>query len=642
MVRNPAWVRITGTTFTCMSQGVSMSLPTSPETWTDTYNASTRGGSIKPPPDVEGVTLGYGGDWGLAKTISATIRCYTIGDFKQVQKFFLIPGNEIAVSFGHAKSWGVDQQTISFGGYKVATFQFNTTDEGFWICSFTAVAMSTALKNLDMQMVVCNGCQPLAGIGPPGGGGYLRYMTPDKSTHPVKGIAQLVACDAQWNGLTSIDDLEDGEVITTLLDYKPGTSNQAAAIVVYNGDHVRTEWEEFKAWVGGIVKSKFGYGKSEVEAANNQVYVTLGYVVNRIINDQLMRSMTCEVIIDGERKKFNRIKIEFDPVYSKCVVAAEITSGDPTSVLFLGDANYMNDAGQGKDFDGDCKNLGAVRAKSGNDVTMENILLHRDVVVAAFNEATMKREAAADNADVKDVSEQVVNVINFFTKVADHIASATGGAINLRIIEHPDPEKNHVLIVVDQNYGVTDELPCVVFNPIDGDGSTRSCEVQSNVGSQEYKAAMFVGNSKNGDTLAALRGCANKLPQKRGEEHSKAIADKRSIIKSPGTLGKNNFNGQEINALKSVMTRLNRNNPLADQNETIHYPGLSMSITLDGVFGFEPGMAISSTQVPVEWREFKSYFMITKVTHTFQNSDWATQIDGILAYYPGVTFKKLN
>ena len=33
------------------------------------------------------------------------------------------------------------------------------------------------------------------------------------------------------------------------------------------------------AWVGGVMKS-VGFGKSEVESANNQVFVTSGYIVN--------------------------------------------------------------------------------------------------------------------------------------------------------------------------------------------------------------------------------------------------------------------------------------------------------------------------------------------------------------------------
>lgn len=630
-VRNPAWVQITGRDKSCGGGG-SMTLPHDTETWDKTYKNT--GGKIKPGPDLESVTLEYGGTWGLARKISGTIRCYKIGDFETVQKHFLLPGNEIDVSFGYKQTWGVSQPTTRLTNFKVATFNFSTTQEGFWICSFTAVSSATAIKNLDMQIVVCNGCNAAAGTGQSGNSGPLVYFTgADKTRHPVKGVAQLIAADAQKNGTTSIDDLQDGEVITSFVDFNSGTNSKGSAIVVYTGDHMRSTIENATAWVGGIFKGL--RNTSEVETANNQVYVSLSYIVNRIINDQLLRAMSCGVA--HEREDFSILKIEFHPQFSKCKIAQGITSGDPLSVLMLGDGNYKNGSGEGKDFDGDCKNLGVVKCNNSGDITLETILVHRDVVIAAFGEATKKREANADQTDVKDVGEEVINITDFFEKIADHIGAATGGSIALRLVEHPDDLKK--LIVVDQNFGVTDTLNCIVFDPIDGDGSTRTCDVQSNVGSQEYKAAMFVGSSKKGDSVSALRNCNPDLKAQREKEYAKAKSDRDALVKSPGNLGKNNFNGQDINALKSIMGRLHRNNPLTATNETVHYPGLSISVEIDGAWGIVPGNAISSTQVPRKWREaYKSYFMVTSTTHEFNQSDWSTKIDGILAYYPNVNY----
>jgi hypothetical protein len=196
--------------------------------------------------------------------------------------------------------------------------------------------------------------------------------------------------------------------------------------------------------------------------------------------------------------------------------------------------------------------------------------------------------------------------------------------------------------VVDQNYGVSQQLKCIVFDPIDGDGNTRTCEVQSNVGSQEYKATMFVGSSKKGDPTSALRGCSPDLKNQRIIEHEKAKADRFSIIKNPGNLGTNYFNDTEINALKSVMGRLYRNNQTAVETETLHYPGLSINIEINGVWGIEPGNAISSTQVPAKWRNaYNSYFMVVSVVHSFEGSDWKTNIEGILAYYNNINYINL-
>jgi hypothetical protein len=419
------------------------------------------------------------------------------------------------------------------------------------------------------------------------------------------------------------------------VDYNPGSFDNSAAIVVYTGDHLRNLAERGMAWVGGIMKGVVG-GKSEVEVANNQVYVSLGYIVNRIINDQLLRSFTCHVA--HERDKFNKVKVEFHPTYSKCRVADGIISGDPIHMLMLGQANYLNVKNKGKDFDKDCKNLAAVKCNLGQgNIHLQNILLHRDVISSAYTAATQPRKSESDNTDVKDTQEQVVNIIHFFEKISDQISSCTGGAISLRLVENPD--NNSTLIVVDQNYGVTGTLKCIIFDPIDGDGNTRTCEVQSSVGSEEYKASMFVGTSKKGDAISTLRGCSPKLKAQRSIEHDKARTDRFSIIKNPGNLGTNYFNDTEINALKSVMGRLNKNDEKTVEHSTVHYPGLSMNITINGVWGIEPGNAISTTQVPSAWRnEYNSYFMVVKVTHTFSNSDWETSLEGILSYYNNIDY----
>lgn len=631
-MRNPCYISITGHDKSCGGGG-SMALPSSKDDMQSTYY---QGGSIKPGPDLISVNLSYGGDWGLARKLSATIKCYKMSDFERVQKNFLLPGNEIDVSFGYNSNvtWGI-AQSAKLTKFKVATFNFNTDQDGSWLCSFEAVSASTAIKNLDIQIVICNGCDPVGGTGQSGTSGPIKYQTGIESTvHAVKGIAELIAGDTQVNGTYSIDKMRDGEVVTSFSNYNPGTSDKSAACVVYWGDHLRGILDSAMAWVTGALKT-IGIGKSEVESSNNQVFVSLGYVVHRIIDDQLLRAMTCGVA--HEREDFNKLKVIFHPEYSKCKVATGITSGDPTTVLILGDGNYKNAEGEGKDFDSDCKNLSSVKAISGTDIKLQNILVHRDVVIGAFNEATKKRESKADNADVKDTGEEVVNVITFFEKIADHISASVGGAIALRLVEHPS--ESNLLMVVDQNYGVTETLQCIVFDPIDGDGSTRSCSVQSNVGSQEYKAAMFVGSSKKGDAISALRGCSPKLDDQRGKELSKAQSDKKSLITSPGNLGKNAFNGEQINALKSIMGRIHRNSQDAPKIETIHYPGLSISVELDGVYGFTPGNAISTTQIPKKWRDqYKSYFMVTKVEHDFNGSDWNTKLDGILGYYPNTSY----
>ena len=195
-VRNPCYISITGVDKSCLGSG-QMTLPHDETSWDSVYKPS-----IKPGPDLDTVTIEYGGDWGLAQKISATIRCYKISDFEEVQKKFLMPGNKISTTFGYKNiTWGVpESKTLS--GFTVATFAFNTTQEGHWVASFTAVSSATAIKNLDMQLLVKNS------------GNSIVYFTGiDETRHPVKGVAQLITSDSQKNGTYSIDDIKDGDVI---------------------------------------------------------------------------------------------------------------------------------------------------------------------------------------------------------------------------------------------------------------------------------------------------------------------------------------------------------------------------------------------------------------------------------------------
>jgi hypothetical protein len=493
------------------------------------------------------------------------------------------------------------------------------------VANFTAVSSATAIKNLDMQSIVCNGCQ--------GGGEGIYYITgQDNTKHKVVGIAQLIAADSQKNGQYSIESIEDGDVIDYFAQYKSDpelyavtpTGVAAAAIVVYTGDHLRSTDSKWFGWTD--TKPEV----SEVDTTNNQVYLSLGYVVNRMINDQLLRNLASCVGKD-DQEDFKKLKVDFHPKYSFAKIPSNIASGDPLSVLLLGNANYKNLKGEGKNFDKDCKQLNKVKSHDGQgNINLRNIMVHRNAVASAVTAASKKRESESDNTDVSDTKNEVVNIIDFFEKLADIISGATGGALALRLVEDPDDQKK--LIVVDQNFGkLKDALQCYVFDPIDGDGSTRTCEIQSNVGSQEYKAAMFVNSSEKGDISSAIRGCEPQLKTAKKKSYNRAIDDAYKLVVDPGNLGSNKFNGQDINALKSAVASMVKNDETSQENKTIHYPGLSISVDIDGVFGITPGMAVSTTQIPKAWRNtYKSYFMVTRVTHTFQQSDWSTKIDGIL------------
>lgn len=637
-VRNPASVTLTGVNRSCDKKKGTAPLPLDLKTWGNTYQ------NTKSYPSLKSVTIEYGGDWGLAQTLSAVIECYTISDLDAVIRSYLYPGNDISISIHRSAGeniWnGSSQSSVSLKGFKTATFSFDATEDGTWVCKFTAVSAAAAMKNVDMGLMVGSGTKPMQYIS------QASKIYGTKIQGKVRSISELILFDSQRNGLYTLEELQDGHVLSNTAGdfdgYSPeGTlMNKSAALVVYKGTYLQS-----LGFIDGLTSAvtNFITTSNEMEQTNMQVYVTLGYIVNRIIHDQIKKTVKLGMCSE-DANEFLNTNIQFDPILSKTKVPKNLRSGDPLNVLILGGSrgDYRPTDGYAyKDFE-DIKagSRSEVSAHTGNDIIdLNKILIHKDAVLSALKAATNQREANADNADVKDTKEEVIPINDFFKAISDIVNQATGGAISLRLAEDVKKPNKRDLIVVDQNCGWADNeaLECWVFDPIGGDGSTRNCSLNSNVGSDEYKAGMYSGMSKKGDAVSTLRECDEQVKEKRKVLFNKAWQDFQDVVFKTGVLAKNQFGSTEIDACKSAMSTMFKNRPDTMSEETIHFPGISMNINIDGTWGFIPGNGMTTTQMPLRWRK-KSYFLITKVTHTISESDWETNMTGILAYYDPITY----
>lgn len=607
--RNPAYIKVTGQANSCMG-GTTITLPKEENTFNELYKPDSK---LKIGPILKDVVIEYGGEYGLTQTITVTIECYTMEDFKQIELAFLLPGNKITATFGYGVSWNEsDQKGVNVGPFRVVAFNFSTTTEGYWIATCKAVAAAEAIKDIEVSSIIFDK--------------KLQYR--DGSTkYPVKGMAELIAYDAQKNGENSIDDLQDGETIS------PAGGGK---IVVYKGKHL---YSTFGSWFNQLY-GKFD-GKTEAEQTFNVVYISLEYIIKRLLMGQIKKEIATGVI-GRDKGDFEKLKIVFDDEISHSWVDAQLRSGSPLTCLLLGikKGNYKNTKGEGKDFEADCKNLSAVKAVvqiegTRQKIDHKHILLERSIVVKAFNEASKKREATSDSVDVKDTKDLVLPIEDFLKKIFDHIGICTGGSIQLRLAVHP--KNSDQLVVIDQNNGkANDPLKVVIFDPIDGDGSTRSCTIQSNVGSEEYKAYMFAGASKKGDGAASVRGCKKEADDERAKNpHPDAVRAIGELIYNPGTLGANQFGTVQENALISAVGTLAKTAPESKKYEMVPYLGMSIEIELDGVYGFVPGNGITTTQLPPHYKTNKNYFQIKSVTHTLsgQDSTWSTKLSGIMTFY---------
>lgn len=613
--RNPAWIKVTGTGNSCLGS-TTMTLPKDTNEFNETYAPTSR---LKLAPILKNVTIEYGGELGLTQTISITIECYTRDDFQNVEKAFLLPGNTIKASFGYGRSWhDGDQKGIFAGPFRVVAYNFTTTVEGYWVATCKAVAAAEALKDIETSSIIKDK--------------NLEYKGGNKK-YPVIGMAELIAYDAQKNGETSIDELQDGETI------KP---SGGGAIVVYHGNHL------FATKVGSffnVIVNKFD-GKGEAEQTHNVVYVTLEYVIKRLLMGQIKEEIA-KGIISKDVADFKKLDIIFDPEMSYSWTNIHLRSGSPLNCLIMGEGkgNYLNTSNEGKNFEKDCKNLSAVKAIEKTEDTRQkvlhkHILLERTLVIKAFSDAAKTRQSTSDSVDVKDTKDLVLPLEDFLKKIFDQIGIYTGGSMQLRLAVHPK-NSNH-LVVIDQNNGkAKEDLKVVVLNPIDGDGSTRSCTIQTNVGGEEYKAYMF-NISRKGDGAMSVRGCKEESDSKKqGSLYSDAGSAIQKLLYSPGTMGANQFGAIQENALIQAIGTLSKSAPKSKKYEMVPYLGMSIEAELDGVYGFLPGNGISTNQLSPHYFDNKNYFQIKTVTHNFSESTWTTNISGFMSFYSDINFIRL-
>jgi hypothetical protein len=601
-IRNPAW---------CIVKG-AVSAPSNPKTFKELYVDQFKPGKL-----LKNVTIRLGGEnFGLVIEVDCEIQCNTLSEFTQVEKAFCAPGKKFSVEFGYHRPWGDGYSgSNNIKGLRVAKFSMDATAEGTWIVKFSGVAPGVALRDIQL------GVTPLRA-------GKISYIAGSKK-YKVNNIQEMIVWHAQVNGSRSIDDAADGEVI------KPDVGG---AMVIYEPDHLPKDYAE------NIINLFSTRSSNETSATKNILYMTLEYLVE-LVNKELLPSM--KDIVGEDAADFSKLKIKFDSTLSKSYVDYNIRSAYPTKVLMLGGkatwgthGNYKNNGGKGKNFE-KCTNLSILNCYKGptagrSEVDFKKILIEKSIVFSCMQEAYAEPEKSND-VGAKETSEGTITLKTFFNQLFKAISDATGGAIKLRLSLHPDCSGTNnesllsELYIFDENNGKTNSVNCYIFNPIDGDGSTRSCNVQSNVGSKEYQGDMFSKAKKSSDPVNTAQG---KTRKGNSPAWYKAVGATNEIIYNPGSLGDDVFNDIHMKSLQDAMNTIRLDASDAATFDMSIYPGLSIDIEIDGIWGFWPGNAIMTTQLPSKYWTNNTYFMVTSVTHTLDGagSDWSTKLSGPLTF----------
>lgn len=604
---------------------------------------ASRFGKIKPGPILTNVTITHGGDFGLVLELKATIQCHTRSQFIQVEKDLLFPGTDITLEFGYSSKVHSNKigKTHSFKGFKTATYGFNTTQEGFWIVELKAVAPGIGMESLDINVTYDDKGR--------------FYMGEGGKKYKVTGMMQLIESDAQTNGEVALDTWEDGHVIRSFKGYNnPGTTGENSIFMkIYTGEHLVSEKTSLEK--KALAKISSGAGIPDDSNINEpQVYVTLSYIVHRLLNDE-----TFGIYKKIDTKMMPKVKINFHPQYRVSYPDVDIRSAYPTDILFMGGSsvgqatsNYKNSEDKGKDF-----------AKGGEIVSKYNsgppgrctiyhpfILVNTTVIANAigYNRDGKKN---AEDPTVQEHPEVEVDVKKFLGEIFTAISRASGGAIKLRLACDPNihsgkasDAETHSMIIVDENNGYKpDPLKVVVFDPLQYDGNTRTCTITSDVGSAEYKASLFSACMKKSKPLDKVFERYSEPEKKWLLEKTRSTELMEELVFHPGSLGDNCFSAQDMQSLEQMLGTLHKAAPKQEKSDMLIYPGIGIDLEIDGTFGIYPGNGIMTTQMTPRYFDANAYFFVKSVTHTFNSSDsdWKTNISGQLAFHDNVVYQKL-
>ena len=614
-MRNNAWCSVTID---------GLKLPQPSETFKKLHGRGLS--SPKPYPSLESVKIETAGQWGHAIHVEVKFTCYLRSDFETFDKAWMRTGKEGFIEFGYVKPYNQSEQTYKkLDGLVVALFEFNTDQNAHYHCRVKLVGPSRFAEAAEAK----GGLKDR---------GKYKYKTKGffggEQTHEVTSLEELLLFDAQENGTSSTDDMEDNHKVNT----------PYGDIIVYHPPEKGGMLGGFsRGWerMAGAMKRS-----GDKQYTFHHEYYSLEYIVNRLINDQVLGFLK-DITTSKSKNIIGPIEIICNSDVSVGHGYDVVRSANPNAMLILGSGrgSYLNGSnGNGKDWESGGEGAGgAIKCYKGSEVDLSKIMLERGLIVSALSNARASSEESdkATQTGPTQKTEVLIYVERFLRELFKEIAYNTGNLFQLTLIEDPDNRKR--LLVVDKNNGNADTLQVFMFDPIDGDGSTREMTLSSNAGSKEYMAAMFGSIIKPSDINSTINGDISEADSKRASKLStitKSIEDK--VTK---TLPDSVFSIDEVEGLRTLFVEYNQTLSSTDnkKRQIVLYPGLRLNVTLDGIWGFNIGNHIHTTLCPKDPYRITSNgicFNVQRVEHeiTSPAADWVTHLEGILTFANPISY----
>jgi hypothetical protein len=602
----------------------------------NTYSSRTG----KAVPTLGAVTIEVDGEFGSLRRATAEFTCYDMDSFDKLESVLLRPGNRIFIRYGYL---GANDSTETCQGlvtlsnktkayeFVIADYSFTYTKENYIKCSFKAIGVGGLATSVNFSNTVNGGTRK-----------FLRDFEQQTTETAVK----------------TVEDVFDYHLVKHLI----GVGNSVDSIGAGKSIVLNTPDEYKTPTILAMIKLPKDYEVADAIVETNWVnssymsYCSLSYIIHHLINIELLRDNPNNLTDGFKNVRYicnGTVTAGYsydDLIFSADPLNIGITSTNPIQNGY--GPSIANSFGNGA-LDSDTTfSYETANIPAGNLVLRGSKLT--DVSLILVSRLLLRKL-------LKEFEKDKFSINDFLIKLFDAISDATSGMITLGLYEpdlnsdNPDSDDKKLYDVYSQKGKYTpilvknlkqkpNSVPLALeFDPLKGDGITRSCEVTAKI--PKDMAAEAYGRNTPGKTGGTGTD---------GGQISQVLDNNKSVIKSTTTRDdtaklitdlktkvypENKLSGVAVTEGKALLKDIMNNYiPLVErlQSEQILYP-LEMKLLLDGIEGFRFGDHITTTNIPMVYRrggDPKSTgprvgFTVLRTTHTIAGNNWSTELTTI-------------
>lgn len=560
-------------------------------------------------PFLQKVVVKVDGELGLLLRAEFTFSVDTDADFAQYSKVFLSPNKLVTINYGWSRRHPGYQDNKKGLWKDLVIYDFSWEYDSSaqrYICTTKAMGQAATIEDCEYAVNLPNtaGLSIIkASFDANGNRSAVSY--------PVKSVTDLVIYDAQadkalYDGKTSVDvdvkAVSGGHIVTlNMLD-----SNWFSRLLA-------------KILPAGFIKP----------SKTPKIYVSLNYLVNRIINEQVIDYHYTSAAF----KATTRPKYQLDNATS--IEGVELLfSPDPGTIAFPGgDAgSYLTADGlYGIDFNQAIGKNGYEACIQGNKLILGNILISLDALRTINREVEKSRDEKSKSEKTNESTKPtvVMPIKDFIAKISALVNNNTGGLVDLTTYSDEDglKEGKPIINITDRNYkGEATTTPLEFNNRFPGDGVTLNATITSEVPKDAVALNAYASNISG--TAARKLSLDEKIAEAKRQVKYQFAAEALPAIRTD-ELPSSEFDEDAIQAATAAIRKYVQNRPIeaVEKNNNTPYP-LKLKLQVAGVEGFRFGDLITLKGLPEQYRT-SICFRVLRYTQTFESNKWVTDIETV-------------